>query len=294
MGDPLPLSTLFLARSGRSAPAGSAEELEATLQRQLAAARAEWPGVALSDRAFVEHLADRAASPSGKAATLADLHAADLFIACAAASGVPGAIAALEQRCFPALDRAVASLDRSPAFADEVRQELRDRLFLSKAGAPPKLATYSGDGPLAAWLRVAALRAAGRLRQGREKDVELDEAVLRDRPGDEANPEVQYLKQTYRREFRDAFQKALAALDARQRNLLRMHTVDELTGDQIAAVYRVNPGTISRWLAKARGALMEETRRHLREQLGLSDSQLDSLSGLVVSQLDLSLPRLLK
>ena len=296
MPDPAPLSQIFLARRGERGPisAALAEPLEATLERLCSEARAAWPDLKLEAGAFVLALADRAAPAEDKGAWLQRLHAADLFVACAAATGVPGALAALERHYFPALDRALAALDRSASFADEVRQELRERLFVSRGGKAPRISTYTGDGALAAWLRVAALRAGGRLRQGHEKDVELDEEALRRIPGAGEDPEVRYLKDTYRREFREAFQAALVTLTPRERNLLRLQAVDELKGEQMAAIYRVNAGTISRWLARARATLLAETQRLLRERLKLSRSQLASLSGLVISQLDLSLPRLLK
>jgi RNA polymerase sigma-70 factor (ECF subfamily) len=108
------------------------------------------------------------------------------------------------------------------------------------------------------------------------------------------DPELLHLKTAYQEEFRLAFQAALKVLTSRERNLLRLQAVDNLSGEEISRIYRVSASTISRWLARARETLLEETRRLLTERFGLSRSQLDSLAGLVVSQLDVSLPRVLE
>jgi hypothetical protein len=44
--------------------------------------------------------------------------------------------------------------------AAEVCQVLREKLLTSASGQPPRLAGYLGQGPLAAWLRAAAVRTA--------------------------------------------------------------------------------------------------------------------------------------
>jgi RNA polymerase sigma-70 factor, ECF subfamily len=105
------------------------------------------------------------------------------------------------------------------------------------------------------------------------------------------DPELDYLRTSYRGEFREAFQTAIARLSERERVLLRLHLVSGLPHEQIAASYRVNQSTVSRWLAKARSALLTGMQRHLQERLNLSPSEIHSLAALVRSQLDLSLAR---
>jgi hypothetical protein len=73
-----------------------------------------------------------------------------------------------------------------------------------------------------------------------------------------------------------------------------MHIVDGLTFDSIAKVYGVTQPTVSRWVARARDIVLTEMRRLLREQLRLPESEFDSLAGLVVSQLDVSVSRVLR
>jgi RNA polymerase sigma-70 factor (ECF subfamily) len=90
-----------------------------------------------------------------------------------------------------------------------------------------------------------------------------------------------------------AFHLAVAELEPRERNLLRMHLLDGLSIDQIGVFYRIHRATAFRWVAKARERVWDETRNRLREKLRLSPSEYDSILHQVRSQLDLSIERVL-
>src|SRR6185369_4971546 len=115
------------------------------------------------DEAFVAHVSERLADEADSST----LHVADLFLACACALGDARALALFEDRLMTQVPTHVARIDRSPAFADEVKAQLRDKLFVARDGAPPKIAHYSGRGPLGGWLRVTAIRTAQNLLRGR-------------------------------------------------------------------------------------------------------------------------------
>ena len=66
-----------------------------------------------------------------------------------------------------------------------------------------------------------------------------------------------------------------------------------LSIDEIGAALHIHRATAARWIRAASEAVREETRRRLHERLRLTASELDSLVGLVRSQLHLSLARLL-
>jgi hypothetical protein len=51
--------------------------------------------------------------------------------------------------------------------------------------------------------------------------------------------------------------------------------------------------SLSGWLALAREAVIAEARRVLRDDMHLSPEEFDSVAGLVVSRLDLSVSRIL-
>jgi RNA polymerase sigma-70 factor (ECF subfamily) len=69
--------------------------------------------------------------------------------------------------------------------------------------------------------------------------------------------------------------------------------MDGLNIDEIAALYQVHRATAARWLASARAQLLEKTRRRMSEQLQLKATETHAVFGLIQSQVDVSLSRLL-
>ena len=264
--------------------------LDQALDAAVAAARAEWPGLALDPGTFRAHLA--AALPEGTAA--ADLAAAvcvpDLYLARACALGVAGAVAAFEQRAMPAVDAALARLGGAE-LTDEVKQVVREILFVGAGSSGPAIADFGGRGNLRAWVRVIATREALRLlRRDRGRVGVQDEdlyAVLA--PTDDADPQLAYLKERYRAEFRKVFLRAVADLPRRERLALRLHVLDGLSIDEIAPIYRVHRSTAARWLTRARELLLRATRDGLMRELGLAAPDVDSVLRLIQSNLDVSL-----
>lgn len=246
----------------------------------LAAARGAWPELAVGDREFADYLAARpAADPA---------HAADLYLACGCARGDPAAIAAFLRELAPHIEAALLGLGADPAQADEVRAQLVAALLV---GERPGIAGYGGRGQLRSWVRSIAVRTGMRqLGRARAAAGAGDDrlAALVDEADD---PEIEHLKARYGAAFRAAFAEAMAGLTARQRNLLRQHYLDELTVDQLGALYRVHRATAARWVAGAREALFDDTRRRMIDALGLAPADYESLVRLLHSQLDLSIQR---
>ena len=116
---------------------------------ELGAAR--WPDISMT----TEDLARYAARVS--LAEGAEAHAADVFLVCACLQGNARAVRELDRLIDLHTRSFVARIDTSPVFVDEVRQRIRERLLL---GDEPRLARYSGAGPLIAWLRVLGVRLA--------------------------------------------------------------------------------------------------------------------------------------
>jgi RNA polymerase sigma-70 factor len=182
-----------------------------------------------------------------------------------------------------------------PHAVDELCQRLREVLLVPRGAQPPKLAEYAGRGALTTWLRVVAVRAAlDQMRADRRSAAgELDsELPFLDGGGDE--PELQLLRLRFRPRFAEALRAAAATLTPRERNLLRMSLVDELTLEQMAPLFRVTKSTVHRWVEQARHRFLGEVRRFFHEQLGLSASEFDSVARLLQSQIEFSLPSLLR
>jgi RNA polymerase sigma-70 factor (ECF subfamily) len=253
----------------------------------LARARAAWPEVALEDAAFVAFLADAAAA-TGDAADPAELDLASLYLGCACVHGEPHALAAFECQYLDLVPRFLSRITTDPALVDEVRQQLRIKLFVAEREDVPKIARYR-RGSLAAWLRVVACRLAiDLLRQRDQPMVELERRALTD------DPHLGLLKARYRDHVSRAFAAALAELSATDRAMLRLCFIDDLGLEQIGRIYQLSKSAVSRRLSRCRTLLLADVKRRLHGELGLAECELDSLMRLVTSQLHLSLPRLLR
>jgi RNA polymerase sigma-70 factor (ECF subfamily) len=264
------------------------------LTDELAAARARWPDARnVTDDVLVAAIADGLAAQRDIPAALARLRLGDLLLARWAATGEPRAIAELERVHAGDLDAVLARFRRLHAGDDELRQLLRIKLFVATAGRRARIEDYGGFGFLQNWLRVTALRALVDVARG-EQARKLEELLADDdllgvpaEAQDVASAEVA-------RAIKAAFARAVAALAPRQRNFLRHAHVDQLTLDQIAALYGVHRATVARTLAQGREELVRRTRRELAGALDLRDDQLDSIVRAADSRIDLSLSRVLR
>ena len=151
------------------------------------------------------------------------------------------------------------------------------------------LLTYGGRAPLRAWLRTVFVRhsVAAKRRGDREKplDVAIEKLVAEDSI---TNPELTVIKRKYADKFRLAFRGSVAALPARDRLILRHHLVDRLTAEQIGRRFGVHRVTVARWMRGIRLALLEQTRIHLGKMLRTETDELETIFGLVESQIFVS------
>lgn len=268
-----------------------ADELGPPLAAALSAARTAWPDLDVPAADFLAFLAPRLGDGPDP---LVGLHLADLWLACACDRGDEPALAAFDRVHLAQIDRAVAGLGASPSEQVELRQVVRVRLLVARDEAGTRIAGYTGRGSLSAWVRVVATREAARLlRKERRHEPAEDDALARVL-APEASPELDYLKRLYRDEFKAALQTAVAALSDRERLLLRQHALDGLSIDQLAVFHRVHRATTARWIAAARKAVLDGTRRVLTQRLRLRPTEFDSILRLIDSQLDVSLPGLLR
>lgn len=267
--------------------------LDRLLQERLAAARAAWPGVDVDDVRFVDAVAARLGDGE-PAAEVAALCTDDLYLAIACGAGDAHAIAAFERRYAGELAAAFRSFAAHGSGGDDLRQVLRERLFVGQAGRPPRIAEFSGRGSLRAWLKIAAVRLRidrERRKGDRPANFAGDDEAL-ERLGDVADdPELLLLKTHYREHFKAAFVAALNELGPKERALLRLNAVEGLSATDLARIHNVHRATTKRWLADAREQLVAATQRRLVEQIGDRGIGLASIVRLIRSDLDLSLAR---
>jgi RNA polymerase sigma-70 factor (ECF subfamily) len=146
---------------------------------------------------------------------------------------------------------------------------------------------------LLGWLRVVAVREALQARRRTRREDLHDDVAIFQGSGAEANIEITLMRQRYASSFREAVEGALRCLTPEQRSLLRFHTRDGLTIDQLAPILGVHRATAARRLEKARTEVFERTRRLLREQHGLTESEARSLCRALADEVDVSIARAL-
>jgi RNA polymerase sigma-70 factor (ECF subfamily) len=260
-------------------------ELEPILAGLLERGRARWPQLPLAPDLLAGEIGARARTLDALRALCAE----DVHLAVACARGVRGAHQAFEEECLGGrgLLAALRRIDPSPAFADEVRQLVREKLFVP---APGHIVEYSGRGALASWTRVTAVRAALRLRR---RNPQADEETA-DEKATGVDPELRFLKQQYGAQLQEAVAASFARLDDEQYNLLRLQLVEGLGTGQIATLFGLDRSTIKRRLAACRETLLAQTQALLRQRLGISPDSFHSLARLLASQLDVSVVRLLR
>jgi RNA polymerase sigma-70 factor (ECF subfamily) len=272
-----------------------ARALERVLKAVLARAKEEQPDLRVPDAAFLHYLAERVdPAVEDPIAALGALHAGDTYLACACSRQEAAAMSGFDRRFRRIVAEAVARMvDRDPDFVEDVRQALREKLFVGVRGAPPKILDYSGVGPLDSWLRSAAVRTALNLREGSRREEPLDDALLDRLPESADDPEIKALKSRCRRELKGAFQAALGQLSSQERDVLRLNLVEGHSIDRIAEHFGTHRSTAARWLAQAKERVMAITRDELVGRLDWNDRELRSVVRLVRSQLDLSIQRYL-
>ncbi len=182
---------------------------------------------------------------------------------------------------------------RLGAGADDVLQEVRARLLMGTNDREPKVLQFSGRGPLGGWVRVAATRTALSVLRATGAEIHDTDEALSDLAAAGQSPELAHLKRTHSALFKEAFEHAFGALAPEDRSLLRMHLLDGLSIDELGPVFGVHRATAARRIVKAKELIWEKTRDELSARLRLGEGEFESLMGVLLSQLDLSIARVL-
>jgi len=243
------------------------------------AGREAWPGIVVADAVFARYVAER-----GIGDAEGGLHLADLYLACACAQGDPMAVAELDRAFLAPLAGVVAHAGFPPDVGAEVAQVLRERLLVGDAERPPRIREYGGRASLRWWLRVAAIREAGKVRQRETRHARL----LAEAQPPPMTPEEAAIRNRYETVFQAAFAQAFRALPPEDRLTLRLHFADGLNLDGLAVALGVSRATAGRRLLLARTRLKDETMRLVGEQLDASTTEVESVLKALRSGLELS------
>ena len=178
---------------------------------------------------------------------------ADRELATALARGDSAALATFEEVIVPDIRGALVRFRRDDDFLAEVLQRVRVKLLV---GNPARIADYRGQGRLAAWVQIVAIREALGMIRATTREVPGDAELLR---LSVTEPVLARSSRVHKEAFEAAFQGALAELSDRDRTYLRMCFVEGLGTEELARLFRVHRVTAFRWLRDAREALLEGT-----------------------------------
>lgn len=277
------LTSLFMDVARPRTASASPDDIEATLRQLWEGGHARWPEIELSPEAFTRHLAERLGDVEDPVAGLAVLEGADLYLACACCLGTAKAVELFEREyVIPVVGLLVRRGSRVPA--DDLRQMLSELVVVRPGdGVRPRIGSYSGRGPLVAWLRVTAARML--LRNSPAPVTAANDAQVLALATAAPDPELALVRLQCLDEFREAFRAALADLDERQRAVLRFHFLEGLSGKAMAGMYGVTRRTVHRWLEDGRTLLLEHTRARLAERMVAPPHELESMMHALHSEL---------
>jgi RNA polymerase sigma-70 factor (ECF subfamily) len=255
--------------------------------------KAAYPPIALEPARFDAHLEHCRAQLSDSERDVDDLCVEDLYLACACLHKVPNAHEVFGRAYGKVIRAAVERISPSRAFQDDVEQRLLEQLLMGRPDGRPKIGAYTGYGSLARWVSVVAKREALMLLRSDAVEARArDNAALMVLAAS-PDPEVAFAKAHYRPAFETALADALRGLSHRDRVVLHLHLLAGAGVVQIAKMYSVAPSTASRWLVSIRETVSGEVRRLLATRLQLPPDELESLTALMMSQLDVSISRVL-
>ena len=278
-----------------SSPATVDRAISEQLVALCAAVHRELPELddAIDDGELVATLASRAPDHE-VVAYLERCRPSELALALAASRAHPGAIARLERDHRGVIDAMCWRFASPVHTVADLRQILREKLFVAPPGGRPALAEYAGQGQLDSWLRITAVRVfldLGR-RKDRAREAPIADGVLTmPDPGDLS---LEVIKAEYRAAVAQAMRDAADELDAADRHLLHQHYVAGLSIDQLGVALGIHRATAARRVVRAREALVGATRALLVTRLRLANEELDEVIGMVLSRLDVSIPKLLE
>lgn len=257
------------------------------LETAYASARERWPGVELTKNRFAAHLGSVSPDEGDLVAALERAHCDDLYLARACAEGDPGALRAFEAEIMPRVSAAIARVDGSRQFIEDIGSDLRVK-FLVSGDKPAEITRYLGRGPLAHWAQVAAMRLAMSRKRKKTREIAMDlPAVVDTLLADD--PEIAPFADQVKKPFAEVFAAALTTLSRRERNILRLYLIDGVSAPTIATMYRVHRATVVRWITAAREKVHRETRRRLAEAVQLEGTSFESVVGMMWDGMDLSL-----
>jgi RNA polymerase sigma-70 factor (ECF subfamily) len=258
---------------------------EAAHREIFVAGSAAWPTVTVRLEDFAGHLIGLEVSAEAALA-----HAADLYLAFACAQGNVQALEIFQEAFLSRTAEYIVRFRRDRDFEQEVEQVVREKLLFNR---PPKIESYAAAGALMAWTRMVVVRAALDLTRSDRRWQSLENRLAANLLSDDESPEISILKRRFLPIVETALRQAIQDLDQREQGLLRIYFVDGFSIDRIGAVYRIHRGTAARRIISLRNRLLDQVRRAVGLDTGLSPPEVDSIWRLLRDDIHISLSRAL-
>jgi RNA polymerase sigma-70 factor (ECF subfamily) len=265
-------------------------ELAATLSRLWKEGQAAHPTLTVDAERFARELGARRAE---RELDLGEIVAGDFTLALAALAGDRGAISTFEATVMAPLTRKLGSLTRDAEVVDLTVRTVRESMFVGTERRRPKLAMYTGQVPLGAFVLLVGKRELASLARKRPREVPVGDAEALDGQDPHHDPELETLLHAHRGAFEQVVLRVMARLPPEERDLLRWNVKEGASIDTIAPRLGVNRATVARRLARVREKLSEEVREELRSRLRLGTQTFDSLCHKMMPELDVSLSKVL-
>lgn len=252
--------------------------------------RQAWPGLALSQEAFVRW-ADGRLGPEVDGDRIV---AEDIFLVAACLLGVQGAMRAFVAGPLAKVEQAVTRILPEPERRADLMQELALHLLAPDGGGEDevRLARYDGRAPLRPWLRVMAVRRATSKVRVKPRETDLDEATFDAVAA--SDPELSVLRRMHREDIRAIFRDAIAEVAPEDQTLLQLHYVQGSTLNELAVLKRTSRSALHRHLESVREALFTRIHKLVRERMRLEKHQQASMLKIFQSDLRDALGELLR
>jgi RNA polymerase sigma-70 factor len=265
-----------------------------------------WPRVGAAVEKYVLG-ADENASHSDIKAFIDDIRADDLCLILACEKGIESAWNDLVANFDSTVKSAARSISKNSEDAEDLASSIWAELYGLKQDADgrlkSKLSYYSGRGSLAGWLRAVVNQLAVDQFRKMSRFVQIEEnrefENLANESSEQAgndlviahhdNPEELLTAKQTERDVSEAFQKAVAGLDAEDRLILKLYYFDDLKLKDIAATFGYHEATASRKLTRVQTEIRKFVEKDLRERHGWSEGEVKRYLSETASKLGISL-----
>jgi RNA polymerase sigma-70 factor (ECF subfamily) len=291
---------------------GAAAEIRSAVQKRHREAQQTFPDVRLDLQVLVQKVLailgtrlpqrlDEAQFNVTATQFLNDLKWEALFLTTACASGDQAAWKIFDLRYRSVIQKAARYCSENYSEARELSDSLLSELFLpfsTESGEKTcKIGQYDGLGSLEGWIKVVVSRLAiDQIRRSQRQvsleDLETDPTTLRGGVRESGTDGEMDLPKASKM-FIASLNHAMEQLNAREKLILSLYYLRDLSLKEIGDMLRVHESTVSRTLNRLKKQLRKSVERHLREHFQVRSGEVSQLIEMAHLEVDVDLKRIL-